>query len=96
MERATAFYVEALGAAITFSSPSWTSLHIAGVRLGLFLHEREPKRVGLHVVVADLVALSYAITQAGGSIEAAIEVAPGVSVAAATDTEGNTFFVRKA
>jgi hypothetical protein len=35
MQRATPFYVNALGATVMFAWPSWSSLRIAGVRLRL-------------------------------------------------------------
>jgi extradiol dioxygenase family protein len=38
MERARRFYAEALGAMISFATPVWISVHIAGVRIGLFLN----------------------------------------------------------
>ncbi len=37
MQRAIAFYVSALGATVMFSSAGWSSLRIAGVRVGLAL-----------------------------------------------------------
>jgi predicted enzyme related to lactoylglutathione lyase len=94
MERATAFYVAALGAEVIAATPRWTSIRIAGVRVGLFLHPHDPVRVGLHFVVGDLAAAGAAIAGAGGAIEPAVEVAPGVVTADATDTEGNTFSLR--
>ena len=57
MERATAFYVNALGATVAFASPGWSSLRIAGVRIGLALNPmHEGGRTGLHFAVSDLVA----------------------------------------
>jgi predicted enzyme related to lactoylglutathione lyase len=96
--RATAFYVEALGASVTFAAPVWTSIQIAGVRVGLFLHpEQTPGRVGLHFVVSDLPESLAHVVQAGGSVVAAPrEVAPGVVVADVADTEGNVFALRQA
>ncbi len=93
MQRASAFYVEALGATVAYASPGWSSLRIAGVRLGLALDlEHAASRVGLHFAVTDLTAALADIERAGGSVIAArIEVAPGVIVAEVTDTEGNTF-----
>jgi predicted enzyme related to lactoylglutathione lyase len=97
MERATAFYVGALGASVSFSSPGWSSLHIAGVRVGLFPDpEHEPSRVGLHFVVDDLAAAEASVKRVGGRVEvSAAEVAPGVLVSDVTDTEGNTFSLRR-
>jgi predicted enzyme related to lactoylglutathione lyase len=92
MQRATAFYVDALGATVVFASAGWSSLRIAGVRLGLALsREHAAVRVGLHFAVSDLAAARADVERAGGAAAAPIEVAPGVVVAEATDTEGNTF-----
>jgi len=93
MQRATAFYVTALGASVLFASAGWSSLHIAGVRLGLALNPGHPAgRTGLHFAVDDLAAARTAIEAAGGQILApALEVAPGVIAAEAADTEGNAF-----
>jgi predicted enzyme related to lactoylglutathione lyase len=93
MPRATAFYVEALGADVVFASPGWTSLRIAGVRLGLALVQGHAgARVGLHFAVGDLAAACADVEGAGGVVVApSVEVAPGVVVADVTDTEGNGF-----
>jgi predicted enzyme related to lactoylglutathione lyase len=93
MQRATAFYVAALGATVAFASPGWSSLHIAGVRIGLALGPKHAAtRVGLHFAVSDLAAARAAVVRAGGGVEAPpVEVASGVLVADVTDTEGNTF-----
>jgi predicted enzyme related to lactoylglutathione lyase len=98
MERATAFYVAALGARVSFPSPRWTSLHIAGVRIGLFLHpERVAGRIGLHFAVDDLAAACADIERAGGRIVTpATEVAPGVVIANVADSEGNVVTLRAA
>jgi predicted enzyme related to lactoylglutathione lyase len=93
MARATAFYVAALGAEVVFASPGWSSLRIAGVRVGLALTgRREPTRVGLHFVVADLASACDRVARAGGQVAGApVEVAPGVVMADVADGEGNTF-----
>ncbi|MCU1278898.1 MAG: hypothetical protein JWM53_2444 [bacterium] len=98
MERATAFYVDALDAEVMFASPIWSSLRIAGVRLGLFLHaEHAAGRVGLHFVVSDLAAACAGVERAGGSVvEPAREVGPGVVIADVTDSERNAFTLRRA
>jgi predicted enzyme related to lactoylglutathione lyase len=98
MERATSFYTSALGAKVAYATPRWTSLHIAGVRIGLFLHPMSPGgATGLHFVVPDLAAARAAIEQAGGHAAAGEqEVAPGVVTLEATDTEENGFTLRRA
>jgi predicted enzyme related to lactoylglutathione lyase len=96
MERATAFYAGAFGASVSFSSPAWTSLHVAGVRIGLaHVTGHVPGRMGLHFAVSDLEAARARVAGAGGrSDEAPIEVAPGVVIASIVDTEGNTLTLR--
>lgn len=97
MQRAVAFY-EALGARVSFSTPAWTSVYLAGVRLGLFCNPRHAEgRIGLHLVVRGLDAAFAEIERAGGGlVTAAREVAPGVVVAEVHDGERNTFTLREA
>jgi len=96
MKRATAFYVDAFGARVSAALPFWSSLHVAGVRIGLFLHpQHSPGRIGLHFVVDDLAEACEGVVRAGGRIvEAPREVAPNVIVADVADTEGNVIAVR--
>ena len=96
MDRATTFYVAAFGATVSFASSHWTSLHVAGVRIGLFPRGEEAStRTGLHFAVDDLAAASDAVAHAGGRILTPVtEVAPGVVVVDAADTEGNAFTLR--
>jgi predicted enzyme related to lactoylglutathione lyase len=93
MRRATSFYVAALEAQVAFASPGWSSLMIAGVRVGLALvPEHTPSRTGLHFTVGDLSAARDAIARAGGrNAGPPNQVAPGVIVSDAVDSEGNTF-----
>jgi predicted enzyme related to lactoylglutathione lyase len=96
MQRATDFYTRALAADVVFAMPQWTSLRIAGVRIGLALDANHaPTRTGLHFAVNDLPAALAAITGAGGRVVVEpVEVAPGVVIAEAIDTEGNTLTLR--
>jgi predicted enzyme related to lactoylglutathione lyase len=93
MARATVFYREALGALVMTALPFWTSLNIAGVRIGLALNPQlAGARVGLHFAVANLGDACASVERAGGRIlHAHIEVAPGVVVAEVADSEGNRF-----
>jgi predicted enzyme related to lactoylglutathione lyase len=97
MRRAIAFYVEAAGASAIFSTEVWTSLRIAGVRIGLFLNAGHvPGRTGLHFAVADLAGACADVERAGGRVVApAQEVAPGVVVAEVMDSEGNHITLRR-
>jgi predicted enzyme related to lactoylglutathione lyase len=94
--RATAFYVAAFGASVSFASPGWTSLHVAGVRLGIVPSaNHEPGPIGLHFAVDDLAAARAAVERAGGRVVvASTEVAPGVVLALVADTEGNELTLR--
>lgn len=96
MERATAFYVGALGASVAYATARWTSLRLAGVRVALFLHpERKAGRIGLHFAVDDLAAACAAIGRCGGRVVTPpSEVAPGVVTADVEDGEGNVFALR--
>jgi len=98
MRRATAFYVNALGAIVAFESAGWSSLRIAGVRLGLALvPEHSPTKIGVHFAVHDLAVACTDIESAGGHVVGRrIEVAPGVVIADVTDTDGNTFTLTQA
>jgi|ERR1700722_11991484 predicted enzyme related to lactoylglutathione lyase len=93
MARATAFYVDALGARVAYATPAWSSLYVAGVRLGLALDaEYGGGRTGLHFAVSDLADAGAEVERAGGRVlQARVEVAPGVFVGDAADTEGNIF-----
>ena len=93
MERARQFYVRAFDASLQYASPVWSSLRIAGVRLGLDASPSDTARnTGLHFVVEDLGLACDAVASAGGAIVTdATEVQPGVVIADAADTEGNIF-----
>lgn len=97
MERAIEFYSEALGAVVTWTSPGWSSLQIAGVRVGLFAVPSNPGgRVGLHFSVTSLEAACASILRAGGQIVSSPEqVASEVVIAEVSGSEGNIFVLRK-
>jgi predicted enzyme related to lactoylglutathione lyase len=98
MDRATMFYSKSLGATCKWTSPRWSSLEIAGVRIGLFANPGyRGARVGLHFAVTDLDAACDSIERAGGKIVApASQAAPGVLVAEVSDSEGNIFSLQDA
>jgi predicted enzyme related to lactoylglutathione lyase len=93
MQRATSFYVQAFGAVVSFVSPAWSSLRIAGTRLGLAVAaEHGVRKIGLHFVVTDLAVACAGVERAGGRIVVpSMEAAPGVLLADVADTESNTF-----
>jgi predicted enzyme related to lactoylglutathione lyase len=98
MDRATTFYSQSLGALTSWASPRWSSVKIAGVRVGLFADaEHGGGRVGLHFAVTNLAAACSSIERAGGKIiTSASQIAPGVLVAEVSDTEGNVFSLQEA
>src|ERR671919_1638099 len=89
--RARRFYVSAFDASVQYESPGWSSLRIAGVRLGLNASPHDAgSRTGLPFVVDDLAFACEAIFSAGGEVVAhPSEVQPGVVLADVADTEGN-------
>lgn len=95
MERATAFYVDALGATVDFTSATWSSLVIAGIRVSLVLREHEPSPIGLHIIVDDVALACAAVVRAGGQVAAATEASHGTVIAEVRDSEGNAFTVRQ-
>jgi predicted enzyme related to lactoylglutathione lyase len=98
MDRAVSFYSRSLGATTTWTSPRWSSLVVAGVRIGLFFSPAHSGgRVGLHFVVTNIQAACAAVTAGGGKIVTpASEIAPGVHAAETADTEGNIFWLQVA
>lgn len=95
MERATAFYADALGATVEFASPTWSSLVIAGIHVSLVLREHERSAIGLHFIVDDLALACAAIVRAGGQIAAATEASHGTVIAEVSDSEGNELTLRQ-
>jgi predicted enzyme related to lactoylglutathione lyase len=93
MGRATAFYVGAFGATVAYASPGRSSLRIAGVRIGLALSKEQPgERTSIHFAVSNLAEAHAEVERASGRVvQASVEVAPGVIISEAEDTEGNTF-----
>jgi predicted enzyme related to lactoylglutathione lyase len=93
MDRARQFYVGALDGSVLYQSSVWSSLQIAGVRLGLNATPSDAgSHMGLHFVVDDLAAACDAVVRAGGVVVSQPrEVRPGVILAEAADTEGNVF-----
>jgi predicted enzyme related to lactoylglutathione lyase len=95
MDRAIAFYEDALGATVDYASPAWSSLTIAGIRISLELRKQEPTSVGLHFIVEDLALSCAAVERAGGQIEPAVEARRGVVIAEVLDSEGNALTLRQ-
>jgi predicted enzyme related to lactoylglutathione lyase len=98
MERARSFYAAVFGAEVTYASSGWTSIKIAGVRIGLYPREAPgADKMGLHFAVSDLAEACAAIERAGGRVlTREIDIAPGLRLAEVGDTEGNVFMLRGA
>jgi predicted enzyme related to lactoylglutathione lyase len=95
MARAVQFFARAFRAEVTFTSRGWTSLRIAGVRVGLFVAPGAAGRTGLHFAVGDLEAACAEVVECGGRVLArAEEIAPGVVIAEIADPEGNVITLR--
>lgn len=97
MDRAIKFYSTVLGAETTWTSPRWSSLQIAGVRIGLAENPQyDGGRVGLYFAVTDLDAACAVVKDAGGKVVTpAMQAALTVFIAEVADTEGNIFTLRK-
>jgi predicted enzyme related to lactoylglutathione lyase len=97
MKRAIGFYSRAFGATVAFESSGWTSLQIAGVRLGLALDAQHVgNRTGIHFAVGDLEAAIAEVERVGGSVVSApVEIGPGVVMAEVADSEGNAFALNR-
>jgi predicted enzyme related to lactoylglutathione lyase len=93
MARASAFWTTAFGARVSWASDAWTSIHIAGVRIGLAtVPGHAGSRTALHLAVDDLpVALGAVLAAGGRTLLAGDEVVEGLVRAEAADTEGNVF-----
>jgi predicted enzyme related to lactoylglutathione lyase len=96
MDRAVAFYRDALDANVGFASPDWSSLTIGGVMIGLHGGgDGTPRAVGLGFDIDDLDAVCAAIEKAGGTIVSPPVHKPeeGITLGEARDTEGNVFSI---
>jgi lactoylglutathione lyase len=94
MDRAAKFYEETFEALVSFRSPEWTSLRIAGVSIGLHGgSDTTPRRIGLGFDVDDIDGTCAAIARGGGAVVKAPEHKPdeGITLAEVADTEGNQF-----
>ena len=95
MDRAIAFYQDALGARVDYTSPTWSSLVIAGIRVSLVLRKHEPSSIGMHFIVDDIALACAAVVRAGGRIAPAVESSHGIVFAAVVDSEDNAFTLRQ-
>lgn len=95
MNRALAFYRDALGMDVRVSSPTWSELEIAGATVALHVGREGPEReVPLGFKVLNIDHVANAVVAGGGFIHAPKRQAAGEpAIMKAGDTEGNIFFL---
>jgi predicted enzyme related to lactoylglutathione lyase len=92
MDRALAFYRDVFDGDVTFESPHWSSLVIAGANVGLHPRdESDGPQFGLGFDCDDLDAACAAVENAGGKVVTAPEhrEMERITIATVADTEGN-------
>lgn len=95
MNRAVAFYRDALGLTPRISTPAWSELEIEGATLALHSgRESGEREIPLGFKVLNIDAVANAVVTAGGFIHAPKRQAAGEpAIIKAGDTEGNIFFL---
>jgi predicted enzyme related to lactoylglutathione lyase len=95
MDRALAFYRDALGLEVKMATPAWSELEMSGATIALHAG-RDPgeRETPLGFKVLNIDAVANAIVGAGGFIHAPKRQAAGEpAIMKAGDTEGNIFFL---
>jgi predicted enzyme related to lactoylglutathione lyase len=95
MNRAVAFYRDALGFQICVATPAWSELELSGALIALH-SGREPgtRETPLGFKVLNIDAVANAVVTHGGFIHAPKKQAAGEpAIIKAGDTEGNVFFL---
>ncbi len=95
MNRAIAFYRDALGLTVRLQTPAWSELEVAGATIALHSgRERGDRETPLGFKVLNIDAVANAIVAAGGYIHAPkTQEAGEPAILKAGDTEGNVFFL---
>jgi len=96
MSRALRFYTDGFGASVSFSSPHWSELTVAGATLALHSGgDGSEKSTGLGFEVDDLDAALQQATSVGGRITSPARDRPAerIRLAELADTEGNVLSV---
>ncbi len=95
MQRAVAFYRDALGMAVRFTTPAWSELEIAGATVALHSgREGGAQEIPLGFKVLNIDAVANAVVGAGGFIHAPKRQAQGEpAIIKAGDPDGNVFFL---
>ena len=96
MDRAVGFYTGAFGASVSFSSPHWSEVTLAGATVALHPGASgDQVDTGLGLEVDDLAAALADAERAGGRVVTAPRDRPGERIQLATlaDPEGNVLTV---
>ena len=95
LERAVAFYRDALGMAVRVATPAWSELEIAGATVALHAgREMGEQEIPLGFKVLNIDAVANAVVDAGGFIHAPKRQAQGEpAIIKAGDPDGNVFFL---
>lgn len=93
MDRAVAFYRDALGLAVETQSPWWSELRSGGATVALHGGGEAMAHTGLGFHVDDLDAAVAAVEAHGGAVASPATDRPqeGIRLAEVRDTEGNGF-----
>jgi predicted enzyme related to lactoylglutathione lyase len=95
MNRAVAFYRDAIGFEVRIATPAWSELELGGGLIALH-PGRDPgtRETGLGFKVINIDAVANAVVSHGGFIHAPKKQAAGEpAIIKAGDTEGNVFFL---
>ncbi|MCC6918732.1 MAG: VOC family protein [Alphaproteobacteria bacterium] len=95
MDRAVAFYRDALGFEVRMATPAWSELELAGAIIALHAG-RDPgtRETQLGFKVLNIDSVANAVVSHGGFIHAPKKQAAGEpAIIKAGDTEGNVFFL---
>lgn len=95
MDRAVAFYRDALGLTVHMATPAWSELSIDGATIALHSgREAGTRETGLGFKVLNIDSVANAVVSQGGFIHAPKTKAQGEpAIIKAGDTEGNVFFL---
>lgn len=94
MDRAIAFYRDAIGLKVEYQSPDWTEMVFGDAVVALHGGgTAEFKKTGLSFQVADIDAACLEVEAGGGKVMSGPSERPGepIKLASLVDTEGNGF-----
>lgn len=95
MNRAVAFYRDAIGMTPRMTTPAWSELEIEGAIIALHSGgDAGTREIPLGFKVLNIDQVANAVVSSGGFIHAPKRQAPGEpAIIKAGDTEGNVFFL---